>query len=92
MELKIIEDAKNKLVFEAKGVSHGFCNMLKEKLLEDSHVKVATFRVAHPLVNVPTILVETDSDKTPRAAVSDAVKKLSTFAEKIKKDFAKELK
>ena len=38
MELKIVEDEKNKLVFEINGVSHGFCNILKEKLLEDSHV------------------------------------------------------
>ena len=92
MEIKKIQDEKNKLVIEIKGVSHGFCNMLKEKLLEDSHVKIATYRVEHPLVNVPKLLVETDGNETPQKAILNAVGKLKTFTDKIRKDFAKELK
>jgi DNA-directed RNA polymerase subunit L len=91
MELKIVEDSKNKLVFEIKGVSHGFCMMLKEQLLGDDHVKVATYRVEHPLVNIPRFLVETDGAE-PRSVVLSAIKKLKTFAEKVQKDFKEELK
>ena len=32
MEIKTIENKKNKLVFEIKDVSHGFCNVLKKEL------------------------------------------------------------
>ena len=91
MEIKIIQDEKNKLVFEIKGVSHGFCNMLKEQLLQNSDVKIATYKVEHPLVNIPKFLVET-TGADPKKCVADAVKKLKSFVEKIHKDFSKELK
>ena len=91
MEIKIIEDEKNKLVFEVNGVSHGFCNMLKEELLKDNHVKIATYRVEHPIVNIPKILVETDG-ADPKKAVLSAVAKLKTFTDKTKKEFSSSLK
>jgi DNA-directed RNA polymerase subunit L len=91
MEVKTIQDDKNKFVFEIKGVSHGFCNILKEKLLEDDHVKIATYRVDHPLVNVPRFVIETDG-ADPKNTVLNAIKKLKTFVEKVQKDFKDELK
>ena len=91
MEIKKIKDTKNKLVVEIAGVSHGFCNMLKEKLLEDSHVKVATYRVEHPLVNIPKFMLETDG-ADPKKTMLAAVAKLKTFADKTKKDLASALK
>ncbi len=92
MEFKKISEDKNKFVFEVEGISHGFCNMLKEKLLEDSHVKIATYRVAHPLINIPRVLVETDGSVSPRNAVLSAVKKLKAFDDKTKKELAKDIK
>jgi DNA-directed RNA polymerase subunit L len=91
MEIKIVKDEKNTLVFEVKGVSHGFCNMLKEQLLQDDHIKIATYKVEHPLVNIPKFLVETDG-ADPKKCVLDAVKKLKSLVEKSQKDFSKELK
>ena len=91
MEIKIIEDDKNRLVFEIKGVSHGFCTMLKEKLLENSDVKIATYKVEHPLINIPKFLVET-TGADPKKCVADAVKKLKSFVEKAQKDFKESLK
>ena len=91
MELNIIESEKNKMVFEIKGVSHGFCNMLKDKLLEDDHIKIATYKVEHPLVNTPKFLVETDG-ADPKKIILNAVGKLKTFTDKAKKDLAKSLK
>ena len=91
MEINKIQDEKNKFVFEIKGVSHGFCNILKEKLLEDSHVKIATYRVDHPLVNIPKFMVETDG-ADPKKTILSAVAKLKTFAEKTRKEFSSSLK
>ncbi len=91
MEIKKIEEGKNKFIFEVDGVSHGFCNMLKEQLLEDIHVKIATYKVEHPLINIPKFLVETDGT-SPRNAVLSAVKKMKTFTDKTRKDLSKELK
>ena len=92
MELKIVEDSKTKLVFELKGLSHGFCTMLKDQLLQDDHVKVATYRVDHPLINIPKFFLETDTASTPRKALQEAIKKLSAFSEKAKKEFQVSIK
>ncbi len=92
MELKVIEDKKDILVFELTKMSHGFCNILKDQLWKDSHVKVAAYRVDHPLIGIPTFIVETDGNKTPKNVLLDAVKRLDSIADKLKKDLSKELK
>tara|TARA_Y100000310_G_C20686425_1_gene819309 strand:+ start:3021 stop:3299 length:279 start_codon:yes stop_codon:yes gene_type:complete len=92
MEIKTIEDTKTKFVFEIIGVSHGFCNMLKEELQKDNHIKTATYRVDHPLINIPKILVETDGNELPKDALKKAVKNLKSATDKNKKEFSKSLK
>ena len=65
--IKIIEESKNKVVFNVKGKTHGFCNILRKELLKDKHVKIAAYRIDHPLVNESEIMVETDDQKEPKA-------------------------
>lgn len=91
MEIKKVQDTKTRLVVEIKGVSHGFCSMLKDELLKDSHVKTASYRVEHPLVNIPKFILETDG-ADPKKTMLSAVSKLKTFAEKTKKELASSLK
>ena len=90
MEIKIVEESKNKLVFDIKGEGHGFCNALKTELWKDKHVKVAAYRIDHPLIGIPRFIVETDGDA--RDVLVGAAKKLGSSAEKIEKQFSKELK
>ncbi len=92
MEMKIVEEGKNKLVFELTKVSHGFCNILKDQLWKGGHVKVAAYRVDHPLIGIPTFVVETDGSISPKNVLLAAIKKLDGVADKLKKEFAKELK
>ena len=92
MEVSIIDDKKNRLTFEVAGVSHGFCNILKKELLADEHVKIATYRVLHPLTSNPQFMVETDGKVDPRAALTNAAKRLLKSTDKLKKDVVKELK
>lgn len=92
MEMKVIEDNKNKLVFELTKVTHGFCNVLKDQLWKNEHVKVAAYRVDHPLVGIPTFIVETDGKEAPKDVLAGAVKKLQGVSEKLKKELSKELK
>ncbi|MBI2546749.1 DNA-directed RNA polymerase subunit L [Candidatus Woesearchaeota archaeon] len=92
MEVSIIDDKKNRLLFEIAGVSHGFCTVLKKELLQDEHVKVATYRVLHPLTSNPQFLVETDGKEEPRAALTNAAKRLLKTSDKLKKDVVKELR
>lgn len=77
MELLVLHDTKDTFSFELKGSGHTFCNGLKKELYADSAVKEATYTIRHPLVGVPEFLVHTDGKKAPKAALKDAVQRLT---------------
>lgn len=86
----IIEDKKNKLVFELDGYTHTVCNLLRAELVSDDHVKAAAYAIEHPLIQKPRIIVETDG-ADPRKAVSAAIKRAQKTLEKISSE-AKNIK
>ena len=89
MELNIIEDKKNRMVFELKGEDHTLCNAITKELWRVNGVKVAAYTIDHPLVGIPRIIVETDSSIEPKKALKTAAsnlqKKNQDFLEKFKK-------
>lgn len=89
MELSIIEETPKKLVFELKGAGHTICNVLKEKLWANKHVKVSTYNIAHPLVGTPKVIVETDGETKPRKAVTEAAEALKKDVADIKQELKK---
>lgn len=91
MEIRIIEDKKSKLVFELDGVTHGFCNLLREELWNNNHVKVSTYAVKHPLIGKPRFIVETDG-ADPRKLLVDTTEKLKKLNSSFEKDFVKEVR
>jgi len=90
MEINIVEEKKNKLVFEVKGETHTLCNALQRELWNDSHVKAAGYNIKHPLINIPRFMLETDG-ADPKKTISAAVKRLTKEAAKLK-DQAKKIK
>jgi DNA-directed RNA polymerase subunit L len=90
MELKIIDDQKNKLVFEIKGESHTIANALRKELWNDSHVKVAGYSVEHPILDIPRFILETDG-ADPRKTIKAAINRLEKQLAKVK-DEAKKIK
>jgi len=92
MEIKILDDKKNKLIIEINGAGHTLCNALKSELLNDKHVKIATYSIRHPQISFPQVIVETDGEVTPKNALINAVQRLHKVNEKFKKEFAKEIK
>ncbi len=88
MEIKILDDKKNKLIVEVKGAEHTLCNTLKSELLNDKHVKIATYSIRHPQISLPQIIVETDGEISPKNAVINAVQRLHKINEKFKREFA----
>ena len=87
MEINIIEDKKKRLVFELKGEGHTLCNVLREELWNDKSVTVSAYNISHPLVGIPTFIIETSS-KSPKKALKDAIarlkKKNSAVVKKVK--------
>jgi len=88
MEIKVLEEDKKKIIFEIKGENHTLSNLLEKEIWKDEDVKAAGYNVSHPLIGVPTMVVETNGKKTAREAVDDAVKRMK----KQNADFMKALK
>ena len=87
MEFTVIEESKNKLVFELKGETHTFCNVLKEELLNAKGVTVCSYRIDHPLIGIPRFVLETKGAE-PRKALKEALSSLKKKAEAFKKEVA----
>jgi DNA-directed RNA polymerase subunit L len=88
MELNVLEESKNKLVFELQGETHTFCNILKHELQQVKGVSIATYKIDHPLVGIPTFQIET-SGIEPRNALKEALKAMKKQAEVFKKEVSK---
>jgi DNA-directed RNA polymerase subunit L len=92
MEIKVLEDKKNKLIIELIGETHAFCNALKKELWNDKGIKVAGYNIEHPLVGNPKIIVETDGKKAPKKALIDAAERLKKGFDSLRKEFLKSVK
>lgn len=90
MDVKILEEKKGRLVFNIEGDGSTLANILKKELWNDEHVKASGFNVEHPLINIPTMVVETDG-ADPKKTVFAAIKRVAKSVEKFR-DEAKALK
>jgi len=90
MEIKILEDKKNKLVVDVIGVSHGFCNALIKEVWEDKNTKSAGYHIDHPLVGTPRIVIESKEDA--KKTLIDASKRLSKKVDAFSKEFSNSVK
>ena len=86
MEAKILEDKKHRLVFELKGAGHGFCNALKKELWNDDAVTLASYAIDHPLVGVPKFVIETNTEREPKAALKKTLERLRKQAEQFREE------
>lgn len=91
MDIKILEEKKNRLVFALEGDTHTVTSALRAELSTDEHVKAAGYHIEHPLVGHPYFIVETDG-ANPRKTVTAALKRLAKQADKLGSDAASELK
>ena len=88
MEFRVVEESKSRMLFELKGETHTFCNMLKAELQHVKGVALATYKIDHPLVGIPTFVIETTGIE-PRKAVKEALKAVKKKADEFKKEVAK---
>ncbi len=88
MELKIIEETSNKLVFEMVGVDHTLANLIRDALWNESDVKVSGYNINHPLKGTPKFIIET-AKKNPKDALLDAIKKIKKDSADLAKAVAK---
>ena len=79
MEIEIIKNEKDYLELTLKGEEYGIANMLKELLLDDEKVEFAAYRMDHPVIASPVLVIRT-KEGTPLAALKSADKKLKKQA------------
>jgi len=91
MEIKVMEEKKNSMVFELKGASHTVCNILKKELWKDKDVKNVGYTVRHPLVGSPEFMIETDSGD-PRKIITRTCQKIQKDMDKFGSEFKKGVK
>lgn len=92
MQLTVLERGPNKIVIEVDGEGHTLCNLLEAVLLEDDDVEIASYNISHPLVSKPIITVKTRGNKSPEAALKEAVKKILERGSLLRREFEKAFK
>lgn len=76
MKVKVLKKEGTTLKIEIEGSSHGLCNLLQKRLLEDPLVDFAGYDVPHPLASSPIIYLRMKGDAKPEEALIEAVSKV----------------
>ena len=86
MEVKFLEDTKEKLKIEIMGEGHTLCNPLVKELWNDKSVEIAGYNIDHSLVSNPILIVQSNNAKISlKKAIEGLSKKVKQFDEKFKK-------
>lgn len=87
LKINVVKRSGNELKIEIVGSSHGLCNLLAKRLLEDKTVDFAGYDVPHPLASNPIIYIRMKGRAKPEDALVRAVEKVREANDA----FAKEL-
>jgi DNA-directed RNA polymerase subunit L len=86
MKVKVLKRAENELKIEIEGTSHGLCNLLQKKLLEDKRVDFAGYDLPHPLASSPIIYLRMKGKAKPEDALLEAAEKAKATNEAFGKE------
>jgi DNA-directed RNA polymerase subunit L len=87
LKVKVLKKVDNEFKIEIEGSTHGLCNLVTKRLLEDKHVDFAGYDVPHPLAASPVIYIKMKGKAKPEDAILEAIDK----AKDANDAFAKEL-
>ena len=76
MKIKVLTKSDKELKIEIEGGTHGICNLLAKRLLEDKTVEFAGYDVPHPLASSPIIYLRMKGTAKPEDALIRAVEKV----------------
>jgi len=88
MEFHVLKESKTELSFELLGETHTFCNILKDELQKVKGIVIATYKIEHHLVGIPTFYIETKAIE-PRKALKEALSNLKKKVTEFHKEIAK---
>lgn len=88
MEVKILNYEKNVLEFEIDGVEYTIPELLTGKLSANESVEFVSYKVEHPLIGRPRIIVKT-KNKNALDVTLDALDEIKKDIAEFKKAFQK---
>ncbi len=68
MEIRVVREEKQEMEFELVGEDHAFCNALRKVLNDNEVVTSAAYRVEHPMLSSPRMLIKTKDIPLPKEA------------------------
>jgi DNA-directed RNA polymerase subunit L len=92
LKINIVKKSGNELKIEIVGGSHGLCNLLTKRLLEDKTVDFAGYDVPHPLASSPNIYLRMKGKTKPEEALLKAVEKVRVANNAFSKELDRVLK
>ncbi len=92
MKVKVLKKSENELKIEIQGTSHGLCNLIQKRLLEDSRVDFAGYDIPHPLASSPIIYLRMKGNNKPEDALIEAAKKVREANDAFGKELDRVLK
>ena len=92
MKVNVLKKLDNELKIEIVGSSHGLCNLLAKRLLEDKKVEFAGYDVPHPLAASPIIYIRMKGANKPETALIEATKKVREANDAFGKELERVLK
>ncbi|KIX96026.1 uncharacterized protein Z520_08281 [Fonsecaea multimorphosa CBS 102226] len=90
IEEKIDTRTPNTTIFTFNKEDHTLANLLRDKLLKNSHVTFAAYRIPHPLFAKFELRVQTDGEITPKEAVLASSRDLVNDLNVLKTNFTRE--
>ena len=92
MKMKVLSKSENELKIEIEGSTHGICNLIQKKLLEDKSVEFAGYDIPHPLASNPMIYLRMKGSAKPEDAMMKALEKVKETNEAFGKELDRVLK
>ncbi|MDY1591754.1 MAG: DNA-directed RNA polymerase subunit L [Methanofastidiosum sp.] len=87
MDIEVIKNEGSFLEFRLIGEDHTLCNVLRDELLQNKKVKVAAYRIDHPLLDRkrPMFIINTDGTVSPKDVLLEAIDSISKDVKVLKK-------
>jgi DNA-directed RNA polymerase subunit L len=92
LKIKVLKKSDNELKIEIEGATHGLCNLLQKRLLEDKAVDFAGYDVPHPLASSPNIYLRMKGSAKPEDALARAIEKIRQANETFSKELNRVMK
>lgn len=89
MEIKVLEQEKNRLKFELASRTHTLANAVAKELWNDKDIEVAGYTLEHPLVKNSAVMIVETSGSDPKKAVLNAISRLKKTNKEFMSNFKK---